>query len=98
MRIIMTLINFVIGFIEILLSLRFIFRFFGASANSPFVNWIYVNSQPFLEPFFNIFSDITVGKFVIELTTILALLAYAIVGYIISYLIRALITPNHTHI
>ncbi|MDP3993413.1 MAG: YggT family protein [Candidatus Doudnabacteria bacterium] len=90
------LINFVFGLVEVVLGLRFILRLFGASAQAPFVNWVYDTSQPLLAPFRGIFpSPASIQGFVIEFTTLFAMLIYALIGY---FLIRLLyFTHESTH-
>jgi hypothetical protein len=47
------------GFIEILIGLRFVFRLIGANPATPFVQWIYDWSRPFVAPFAGIFGQNT---------------------------------------
>jgi hypothetical protein len=88
------IINVLIGVIQVVLVLRFILRLFGASPASPFVAWVLSVSQSFLYPFAGIFPAVPLGAgSVLEISTIVAIIAYAIFGYIIGLLIRALIPP-----
>jgi hypothetical protein len=84
----------VTGFIEFLIGLRFIFRLVGANPLSPFVNWIYDWSTPFVTPFAGIFGQTAVitGQGVVvasvfDWTALIALAAYAIVGGVIARLV-----------
>ena len=47
----------ILGFIEALIGLRFIFRLLGANPASAFVDWIYDWSTPFVTPFAGIFGQ-----------------------------------------
>lgn len=82
------------GFIELLIALRFIFRLAGANPLSPFVNWIYDWSTPFVTPFAGIFGQnatITgqgvVVPSVFDWTALIALVVYGLVGGIIARLL-----------
>ena len=87
MRIIATIINFVIGIIELILALRFLFRLFGALPTSSLVNWVYSTSAPFVEPFVGILPNINFGaRSVLELTTLVALIIFGIIAAIINNL------------
>lgn len=83
MGIIRTLINIVFGIIEFLLSLRFIFKFFAVNASTPFVAWVYSATMGLVSPFARIFPKLSLGRFVIDFTTLAALLVYALAGYLI---------------
>lgn len=77
------IVNFVLGIIEFLLLVRFALVFFGANAGTPFAAWIYGTSGPLLLPFWNILPTFHVGVFIIDLTTLAALVVYAIIGNLI---------------
>lgn len=86
----------VLGILEALLGLRFILRLLNANSGNSFVSWIYDASQPVLEPFFNIFPNVRLEDgFVMELSTLFAMLVYGLIGYAVLALIDAL-TPNET--
>lgn len=94
-RFIQSLVNIVIGLIEILLSLRILFKFLGASTDATFVRWLYANTEPLLAPFIGIFpTPIINGQFVIEFTSIVALVVYALMGYILIELLDATLAPR----
>lgn len=86
-----TLINFIIGIIEFFLGFRFIFRLFGANPAAPFVRWLYEMTDPLLNPFRNIFPSPRIeGVFVVEFTTLVALIVYMLAGYLLLELIAAI--------
>lgn len=75
---------FVITIIEVLLTLRFITKLFGANPQAPFVTWLYENTQPLLAPFMYVFPTPSVkGRFVLEFTTLFAIFVYSFVAYIV---------------
>lgn len=75
---------------EGMLVFRFILRLLGANANSSFVGWIYENSQPLLQPFLFAFPQPRLQGMVLEFTTLFAIVAYAIGGYILQELFEML--------
>lgn len=81
--IVRTLVNIVVGVIEFLLSLRFIFKFFVVNTGTPFVAWIYSVTSGLVSPFARIVPDLKLGGFVIDFTTLVALIVYVLIGYLI---------------
>ncbi len=84
-------INIVIGFIEFFLGFRFLFRLLGANPASPFVAWLYETTSPLLAPFQGMFPvpRLEAGGFVFEFTTIVALLMYMFIGYLLMEIVSA---------
>lgn len=86
---ILSLLNIIFGFIEILLGLRLVLRFFGANQVAPFVRWVYETSDPLIFPFRGMFPSPTLeGGYVLEINTLIALLMYALIGYLLIQLIE----------
>jgi uncharacterized protein YggT (Ycf19 family) len=81
--IIRTFVNIVIGVIELLLSLRFIFKFFAVNSSTPFVAWLYGATASLVSPFARILPDLKLGGFVIDFSILVALIIYVLVGYLI---------------
>ncbi len=81
--IIRTLVNIVFGIIEFLLTLRFVFEFFVVNSGTPFVAWVYGASASLVAPFARIVPDLILGGFVINFVTLIALIVYAFIGYLI---------------
>lgn len=83
-QIFQTLLTLVIGVVEIILIFRFVLRLLNASAESEIVSWVLVNSASFLRPFAFAFTPLILpGGFVIEFSTLFAIFAYAVIGYVI---------------
>jgi len=81
----------IFGLIEIILIFRFVLRLLGASANAEIVSWVYVNSAPFLSPFAFAFTPLILpGGFIIEFSTLLAIFAYAVIGYVLREVMNML--------
>ena len=83
----------ILGFIEIVIGLRFVFLLVGANPSSQFVSWIYSWSNPFVAPFAGIFGQhatitaagqgLTVQS-ILDWTALIALVVYGLIGAVIS--------------
>ena len=83
--------NFIFGLIELLLGLRVMLKLFGANTASDFVQWVYETSQPLLEPFEGMFPSPEFGRNLeLEISALFALVAYALVAYLITELVATL--------
>ena len=86
------LIYFLFGVLEILLAFRLILKFMGASISSTFVGFIYGLTGIFILPFEGIFrSGFSEGletTSVLEPSTLVALIVYAVLAWGIVKLIR----------
>jgi YggT family protein len=89
------IVSFIFGLMELILVVRFGLKLFAASAQAPFVAWIYDVSAGLLRPFWFAFPSPRVsGGSEIEFTTLFAIFAYAILGYIIQEILGILISPR----
>lgn len=75
-------------FLQVFLFLRLLFKFLGANPETPVVSIIYKGSDIFISPFNLIFDDIYLGNFLIEISTLCAMIGYAIVMFAIVKLLR----------
>ncbi|MFA6048157.1 MAG: YggT family protein [Parcubacteria group bacterium] len=82
-EIVRTLVNIVFGVIEFLLALRFIFKFFVVNISAPFVAWVYSATAGLVSPFARIVPNLNLAGFVIDFTTLAALVVYSLIGYLI---------------
>lgn len=80
----------VVGFVEVLIGLRFLFRLTGANPASGFVDWIYDWSTPLITPFAGIFGQeatVTgpgvVTQSVFDWTALIALIVYALIAAVV---------------
>lgn len=79
---------FIFSLVGISLLFRFILKFLGASSASPFVEFVYENTEPLLAPFQFAFPTPSIsGRFVIEFTTLFAVFVYAFISYLIEELL-----------
>ncbi len=85
------IVYFIGGLIELLLALRFVLQLFGANASNAFVNLIYSWSAPLVAPFFGMFATTpTTGVGRVEIETLVALLVYAFLTYLIARLLASI--------
>lgn len=90
-RYILTLSDIVIGIVEFLLIIRVLLKFLGASTQAPFVRWVYETTSPLLSPFEGMFpSSSLITNFVLEVSTLFALVTFALIGMIIETIIHQL--------
>ena len=88
------IVYFVLGVLEVILLLRFLFRLLGANQDNSFVMFLYNLSHVFVGPFNGIFNDQALGHSVFEISTIVAMLVYALVAWGIVSLGRVIFAPN----
>jgi hypothetical protein len=73
----------IVGFIEALIAIRVILKLIGANAGNGFVNFIYGFSDFFVKPFLGIVSDPTSGKSILEINSLIAMLVYLVLGWVV---------------
>lgn len=88
------IIYFLFGILEILLTFRLVFKLAGASFSSAFVSLIYSLSGIFIMPFTGIFRQATATGVettaILEPSTLVAIIVYAILAWGIVKLVRIL--------
>ena len=78
---------YLVGVIVALLVLRLILLMLGANDNTGFVSFIYTVSGLFAAPFYGIFNyQPSYGHFTFEISTVVAIIVYALVGWGIAKL------------
>ncbi len=86
------LVYFIFAVIEILIALRVLLKLVAANPESGFSRFIYAVTGPFVAPFRNIINDpATGGGNVFELSSILAIVVYLLLSWIIAKLLQLLI-------
>ena len=89
MSVMQSVISLVMGTVETLLLLRVILKLLGANVAAPIVSWTYETTSPLLAPFQGMFPQPTLrGGVIIEFSTLFALLAYSMIGYLLLELIN----------
>jgi hypothetical protein len=85
----------IVGFIEVLIAIRFLLKLFGANP-APFVRFMYDVTWPLVAPFHGIFNTAQEGKSILEPESLVAMAIYALIGWGIVSLIRLLSRPRST--
>lgn len=92
------IVYFILGIIEALFAFRLIFKLLGANYGSSFVSLIYTITGVLIAPFSGIFrTAVNKGietKSVLEPTTIIAMIVYALIAYGVVRLIEIFETPK----
>jgi len=84
------IVYYILGVIEVFLGLRFVLRMLGANTQSAFVQFIYSVSAIFMAPFSAIFKTTVVEGAKLEWSILVAMAVYALIGWGIVALIRAI--------
>jgi uncharacterized protein YggT (Ycf19 family) len=71
------------GLIEVVLALRFVLRLLGANAQAGFAQLIYGVTGPLVAPFQGLFGSVQSDASVLESSSLVALLVYALVAWLI---------------
>lgn len=92
-----TVVYFLLGVLEVILGLRFVFRLLGANQSSGFVTFLYGLSHVFVGPFNNIFNDQALGSSsVFEFSTLVAMVIYGLIAWGLVSLGRVAFAPTYT--
>lgn len=89
-------VGFIVGVVDIVIAARFLGKLLGASAQSSFVNLIYGLSAPLVAPFQGIFGDGGSKANSFETSDLVAIVAYAVIGWGLVMLIRIITAPRGT--
>jgi uncharacterized protein YggT (Ycf19 family) len=85
----------VVGFIDVLIAIRFLLKLFGANP-APFVRFMYDLTWPLVAPFHGIFNTAQEGRSILEPESLVAMAIYALIGWGIVSLIRLMRRPRST--
>jgi len=93
------IVYYIMGILEVIFAFRLIFKLLGANPGNTFVSLIYSISEVFMAPFSGIFrSAVNKGietKSILEPTTIIAMIVYALIAYGIVRLIEIFSTKKN---
>jgi len=78
----------VVGFVDVVLAIRFILKLLGGSTVSGFVTFMYNITQPLVAPFHGIFNTTVQGRSILEPESLVAIAIYSLIGWGIVSLIR----------
>jgi len=97
------LIWWVLGLLEALLGLRFLFKLIGANPNNPFAIFLYELTDFFVRPFATLTGTPTAGNMVFEFSTLITMIVYALIAwglerlfYVIFYRPRGPVSTKQT--
>jgi hypothetical protein len=90
------IVGFVVGLVDILIAARFLGKLLGASAQSAFVSFINTVSGPLVAPFQGIFGNAGSKANSFETADLVAIAAYAVIGWGLVMLIRIVTAPRGT--
>ena len=90
------LVYLVFGVIDGLLVIRLILKLLGANPTAGFSNWVYNVTAFFLAPFKNILPTIGTDQSQLEMSVVLAIIVYALIGWAIGRLVAILFYRNVT--
>ena len=84
------------GIVVGILAIRFILKLLGANEAAGFASLIYGASAPFVAPFSNLFANPGSGGSVLELTTMVAIIVFMLVAWLIARVIWLLAGENRS--
>lgn len=97
------LIWWVLGLLEALLGLRFLFKLIGANPNNPFAVFLYELTDFFVRPFATLTGAPAAGNMVFEFSTLITMIVYALIAwglerllYVIFYRPRGPVSVRQT--
>jgi hypothetical protein len=84
----------IFGLIEGLIALRFVLRLIGANPQNAFANLVYSASAWFAGPFFTLIANPSAGRVVFEISSLIAIAVYALVGWAIVRILGIVLVPT----
>jgi hypothetical protein len=92
------LIYWVLGLVEGLILVRMILKVLGANPAAGFAEFIYGITAPLVAPFVGLFSNPSYQNSVLELSSIVALIVYALVAWLLAKLVWILVGETRSAI
>lgn len=87
-RIVVRVLDVVLGIVELSLAVRVFLKMLGANPGSGFVAWLYGITDQLLAPFAGMFPEVSLaGQYVVEFSTLFAMLVYAFLGWLLIRLV-----------
>ena len=84
------LIWLLIGLLEGLLALRFVFKLIGVNAANAFASLLYNITDLFVAPFASLTGAPAAGGMVLEVSTLIAMIVYALIGWVLARIVYVL--------
>jgi uncharacterized protein YggT (Ycf19 family) len=85
---------FLIGLITALIAIRFLLKALGASSQAQFVAFVYGVTGPLVAPFQGIFPTSAQGYYILEPSSLIAIVIYLLIGWAIVTLIKIATAPR----
>jgi len=90
------LIWLVFGALDVLIVLRMVLKFIAANPTNDFSSFIYNFTNIFLSPFNSLIANPVIGNGVFEISSLIALVVYTLLGWLVVRLFRLIFTPART--
>jgi len=84
----------IVGFIDVLVAIRFVLKLFGANVAAAFVRFMYDVTWPLVAPFHGIFNTTQQGRSILEPESLVAIAIYSLIGWGIVSAIRLMTRPR----
>ncbi len=84
------LIWLLLGILEAVLALRFVFKLIGVNPENAFASFLYGFTGLFVAPFASLTGAPSAGGMVFELSTLIAMIVYALIGWALERLVYVL--------
>jgi uncharacterized protein YggT (Ycf19 family) len=84
------------GIIDGLLLIRLVLKLLAANPHSPFASWVYSFTDFFLMPFRNLLPTIGNEQSVLEMSVVIAILVYALLGWALERFVGVVFYRNVT--
>jgi len=92
------LVYWIFGLVEGLIAVRLILKALGANPSAGFAQFIYGITTPLVGPFLNLFSNPSYQNSVLELSSIVALVVYALLAWLLGRLVWILVGETRSAI
>ncbi len=86
----------VFGVLDALIALRIVLKLIAANPGSGFADFVYKLTDVFLAPFSGLVASPVIGNGVFEISSIIALVVYALLAWVIVRIFRLIFTPART--
>lgn len=84
------------GVLDALIVLRVVLKLIAANPGSGFADFVYGVTNVFLAPFSGLVASPVVGNGVFELSSLIAIIAYSLLAWVIVRVFRLIFTPART--
>ena len=82
------------GVVESLIGLRVLLKIMAANPGNPFANFVYAITDLFLLPFQGLTANPSSEGMVLEVSSVVAMIVYLLIAWMITELIRVLMSRN----